>query len=263
MPGWIHRLVPRPLAMARLFCFPPAGHGSAIFRLWPSGLPFSYEVCAIDLPGRGARLREAPIPSIPTIVEQLIGPLLPELDRPFAFFGHSMGAVLATAVARSLAAHGERQPSHLIVSARRPPHMVDSASSLRALGDEDFVAEINRRYAGIPQEVLNDPELLAILLPALRADVAALEQYVPAAEVPLECPITACGGTSDTTTPRAHMEAWRRETRKQFRLRLFSGGHFYLLNERAALLAEIAQILGSMLSVSDGAQHPDFAAVPG
>jgi medium-chain acyl-[acyl-carrier-protein] hydrolase len=263
MPGWIHRLAPRPLTTARLFCFPPAGHGSAIFRLWPNGLPSSYEVCAIELPGRGARLREPPIPSIPTIVEQLIDSLLPELDRPFAFFGHSMGAVLAAAVAQSLAARGERQPSHLIVSARRPPLMFDSASSLRALADEDFVVEINRRYAGIPQEVVNDPELLAMLLPALRADVAALEQYVPAAQAPLECPITACGGTSDTTTPLAHMEAWRRETRKQFRLRLFSGGHFYFLNERVALLAEIAQILGSMLSVSGGVQHPGFAAVTG
>jgi surfactin synthase thioesterase subunit len=231
--------------------------------LWSNGLPSGFEVCAIELPGRGARLREPPISAIPTIVEQLVGSLLPELDRPFAFFGHSMGAVLALAVAQSLAQRGERQPSHLIVSARRAPHILDPAPSLRALGDQEFVVEINRRYAGIPAEVLNDSELMAMLLPALRADVAALEQYAPLAQPPLKCPITACGGTADSTTPRAHLEAWRHETSNQFQLRLFRGGHFYLLTERAALLAEIALILDSMPSAAEAVQYPDLLAAPG
>jgi medium-chain acyl-[acyl-carrier-protein] hydrolase len=262
MPGWIHRPAPRPFAAVRLICFPPAGHGSAVFRLWPGSVPMNVEVCAVELPGRGARLREAPISSMSAMVQQLIDALLPELDRPFAFFGHSMGAVLATAVAHSLAQRGGRQPSHLMVSARRPAHMSDSVPPLHTLDDNAFVVEINRRYGGIPAEVLADPEFLAMVLPALRADVAALEQYAPGAQQPLLCPISAFGGTADPTTPRAHLEAWRHETKGQFHLRLFAGGHFYLGPERLALLAEISQILGSMLSVDDGARYRDLVSAP-
>jgi medium-chain acyl-[acyl-carrier-protein] hydrolase len=249
MPAWISRHVPRPWALARVICFPPAGHSSAIFRLWSSSLPPRYELSAIELPGHGARLRETPTSSIPRIIEQLSDALLPELDRPLVFFGHSMGAVLAAALARLLAARGNHRLEHLIVSARRPPRLADPSPPLRELTDESFIHEINHRYAGIPEEVLNDPELLALLLPALRADVAALEQYAPCDEVPLECPITACGGISDATTPREHLEAWRSETRGPFRLRLFAGGHFYLTQQREALLAEITQTLDSLLSL--------------
>jgi surfactin synthase thioesterase subunit len=196
------------------------------------------------------------------IVQQLVDSLLPELDRPFAFFGHSMGAVLATAVAQSLAQLGGSQPSHLMVSARRPTHVLDSSPPLHTMDDNAFVLEINRRYAGIPAEILAEPEFLAMLLPALRADAAALETYAPPAQAPLLCPITAFGGTEDMTTPRSHLEAWRHVTKGQFRLRVFAGGHFYLGPERLALLAEISQILASMLSLDDGARHPDFVATP-
>jgi surfactin synthase thioesterase subunit len=195
------------------------------------------------------------------IVLQLVDSLLPELDRPFAFFGHSMGAVLATAVAQSLAQLDIRQPSHLMVSARRPTHVPDSAPPLHTMDDNDFVLEINRRYAGIPTEILAEPEVLTMLLPALRADAAALEKYAPVAQPPLLCPITAFGGTEDMTTPRAHLEAWRHVTKGQFRLRVFAGGHFYLGPERLALLAEISQILGS-ISLDDGARYPDIVAAP-
>ena len=246
MPAWISRHVPRPSATARVFCFPPAGHGAA-FRAWSNALPQRYELCAVELPGHGARLRETPLSSIPRIIDGLSEALLPELDRPFIFFGHSMGAVLAAALARRLAAHGEPCPAHLFVSARRPPRVFDPSPPLRELSDQAFVNAINRRYAGMPQEVLNDPELLALLLPALRADVAALERYAPGVEAPLDCPITACGGLADTATPRLHLEAWRSETLGSFRLRLFAGGHFYLTQQRAALLDEITLTLDDLL----------------
>jgi surfactin synthase thioesterase subunit len=196
------------------------------------------------------------------IVQELVVALLPELDRPFAFFGHSMGAVLATAVAQSLAQLGVRQPTHLMVSARRPTHVLDSAQPLHTLDDNAFVLEISRRYGGIPEEILAEPEFLAMLLPALRADAAALETYAPVAQPPLLCPITAFGGAEDMTTPRSHLEAWRHVTKGQFRVRVFAGGHFYLGPERLALLAEISQILAATLSVDDGARYPDLVGAP-
>jgi len=247
MTGWIFRPAPRPTAVARIFCFPYAGVGAAIFRLWPQGLPAEVEVCAIELPGRGARLRETPVPSIPSLVDQLIPALRPNLDRPFVFFGHSMGAVLATEVARGLAAAGERMPAHLIVSARRPPHVPDGQQLLHPLDDARFVAEINRRYGGIPQQLLDDAETLALLLPALRADVEALERHTPDARAPLPFPISVFGGSSDRMTPREHLDAWRGETDADFRVRVFPGGHFYVDSQRSALLADVSGILSAVL----------------
>ena len=248
MAGWIYRPVPRPAADVKLFCWPPAGLGAAVYRLWPKDLSPEVEVCAIELPGRGARLREKPISSVSAILSELLPVLRAELDRPFVFFGHSMGAVLAAETARALAASGEWRLSHLIVSAHRPPGMPDGEPVLHTLDDREFVTEINRRYAGIPQQLLEDKETLSLLLPALRADVAALEQHQPAQHAPLTTSITAFGGTSDGSTPREHLEAWRQQTTASFRARMFTGGHFYLESQRAAVLTEVSQILEAAMT---------------
>src|SRR5690606_29936603 len=123
------------------------------------------------------------------LVDRLRVELLPHLDLPFAFFGHSMGAIVAAEVCRALAAHRHPTPFHLFVSGRRPAGMRDSNPPLRHLSDADFLVEIHRRYAAIPPEVASEPDVLALLLPALRADIAALETHVPGAREPLDCPI--------------------------------------------------------------------------
>jgi surfactin synthase thioesterase subunit len=220
--------------------------GASVYRLWPRLLPESLDVCAVQLPGRENRLNEPRVPSVAQLVEALVPALLPELDLPFAFFGHSMGAVLAAELARALEARGGPLPGQLLVSARRPPHLPGTELPLRALPDATFLAEIQRRYGGIPAEILAQPELLELLLPTLRADIAALELHRPARREPLPCPITAFGGADDALTPHAHLEAWRDETRSAFRLRVFPGGHFYLEARRAELLADLAATLAPL-----------------
>lgn len=241
--AWLQRFSPNPQATARLFCFAHAGGGAAAFRLWHPGLPRHVEVCAIQLPGRANRIREAPLRSIPAIVEALLPSILPQLDRPYALFGHSMGSMVAFALAHELVRRGAPAPAHLFVSGRRGPTRPDPEPPLHVLSDADFVAELLRRYGGIPAEVLAEPELMQLLLPSLRADIHALETYRPGVPSPLPCPVTAYGGADDGLNPPDQLEAWRNETRAAFRYRTFPGGHFYLEGQRDALLRELTASL--------------------
>jgi len=221
-----------------------------VYRQWPSGLAPNFELCAVQLPGRTARLSEPAIASIPILVEGIVDAVTPHLDIPFVFFGHSMGAVLAAEVARALDARGLQLPRHLIVSARRPPHMPDPQSPLRNLADADFVDEVIHRFGGIAPEILAEKDVLAMLLPALRADVTALETYQPSRRTPLPCPISVFGGSDDALAPRGHLDAWREDTTSHFEICVFSGGHFYLESERTKVLAKISEILNLSLSVA-------------
>ena len=248
--SWLFRPAPCASARARLFCFPHAGVGASVFRLWPAGLPTDLDMCAVQLPGRTIRLSEPAIPSIPALADAIITAITPHLVMPFALFGHSMGAALAAEVAHGLAARGLPQPRRLIVSGRRPPRVPDPLPPLSGLSDPDFVAEIKRRYDGIPHEILANPDILAMLLPALRADIVALETYRPSARRPLNCPISVFGGAEDALAPRAHLDAWRDETASTFDVRVFPGGHFYLETERAAVLAQLSAMLALLLTAN-------------
>jgi len=226
-----------------LFCFSHAGGAASVFRSWPADLPSWIDVWAIQLPGHGSRWREPPIGTIPALVEAVVQALSPHLERPFAFFGHSMGAVLASEVARALAEREGLAPRHLFVSSRRPPHMTGFETTLHTLPDSEFLREIDGRYGGVPTEIRSSPDLLALLLPVLRADIAALETFRPDKGDPLRCPISAFGGAQDPLAPRSHLQAWRDQTDGQFRVRTFPGGHFYMKAHRADLLADISAAL--------------------
>jgi medium-chain acyl-[acyl-carrier-protein] hydrolase len=245
--GWLHRPATRPHASVNLFCFSHAGGTASTFRLWPAGLPAWLEVWAVQLPGRGSRWRERPIPTIPALVDAFIPVLLPHLRRPFAFFGHSMGAVLANEIARTLTEREAIVPRHLFVSSRRPPHMPASETNMHTLPDDELIKQINLRYGGVPRELLHSTDILALLIPALRADIAALETFQPSKGAALPFPISAFGGVRDPLVPRSHLEAWRSQTDGPFRVHMFPGGHFYMDSQRDALLAELSATLAPIL----------------
>jgi surfactin synthase thioesterase subunit len=233
-----------------LFCFPHAGGGAAAYRLWPAGLSRDVDVCAIQLPGHETRIKEPPLTTISSLVEALVPALRPFLDVPFAFFGHSMGAVVALEVARGLVSVRAQAPSHLVVSSRRAPHLPDPEPPLRALADDAFVAELDRRYGGLPAEITSCRELMDLFLPTIRADVAALETHRPPPREPLACPISAFGGSDDRLIAREHLDAWRHETSGAFRVRVFRGDHFYLHARRDEVLADLSSVLAPLTATA-------------
>ena len=177
--GWLQWPMARGDAALRLFCFHPAGVGASVYRQWGFGLPSSVEVAAVQLPGRGNRLKEPPVADVPLLVDALVSNLAPHFEGRFAFFGHSMGAVLAHELSHALRNRGLPSPSHLIVSGRKAPTVPTRFPPLSHLPDHVFVAEINSRYGGIAPEILQHQDVLDLLLPCLRADIAALENFVP------------------------------------------------------------------------------------
>lgn len=239
---WVRRPAPNPCARVRLFCFPHAGGGASIFWRWPADLPSRIEVCAVQLPGREDRIAEPHPAAAGPLVQALIAAVGPLLDLPFALFGHSLGALLAFELARGLRRLRAPEPVHLFVSGKSAPALPSPALDMSALPDGEFVRRI-QELAGTPPELLADAEVRAIFLPLLRADLAICDRYVYAPEPPLGCPISAFGGTEDAHVSRDALEAWRRETRAPFSVRMMPGGHFFLQASRGQVLAAIAEDL--------------------
>lgn len=233
---------------ARLFCFPFSGGGSPVFRGWTGALP-EVEIVAALLPGRERRLAEPPVRELRDLVDSLVSAMEPMLDRPFALFGHSMGALIAYEVARRLEALRLPLPIRLFASAFRSPERPNPSRPIHHLPDREFVEEL-RRYGGTPEGILENPEMLALVLPTLKADFRLHEVYVHPFRLPLDCPITAFAGAQDHVVPPAEMQGWERHGRRGHRghrLMVFPGGHFFLQDSRNQLLAEVARDLSADL----------------
>jgi surfactin synthase thioesterase subunit len=243
---WI--ITPRPnrASAVRLICVPPAGGSVAAFAGWAERLPRT-EVGIVQLPGRGSRVREPLIDSLPAVVDGVVDAITSAHPHPTVLFGHSFGAVIAFEAARRL--HGRGWPLlALFVSGRRAPGLGHQDQQVAALPVDAFVNEVRHRYDAIPDSLLREDELLNLVLPGLRADLAMAEGYRCEPAPPLSCPIVACAGRNDPHVSRTDLEAWRDETRSRFSAHLFGGGHHYLVQERAAITALIANQLSVILA---------------
>ena len=214
-------------ARLRLFCFPYAGANASIFRLWANTLGPEIEVCPVHLPGRERRLKELPIAHMEVLISALATALLPYLDQPFAFFGHSMGSLISFELARELRRRHAPSPTHLLLSGRHAPHLAPLAPPIHQLPPLDFMAAL-RRYQGTPESVLQNAEIMQLLLPVLRADFALCETYVYTEEPPLNCPISVFGGLQDEYANPPALKAWQTQTCSSFSLQMFPGHHFFL-----------------------------------
>lgn len=239
---WISLRRPNPDAGMRLFCFPYAGGGASIYRNWQENFPASIEVCPVQLPGREARLREPLFTDIATLVESTAQALLPFFDKPFAFFGHSMGALISYELAHLLRKDKAAVPAYLFVSGHRAPRFKSRESVTYSLPDGEFFDEL-RRLNGTPKQVLEHSELMAFIGPLLRADFEICGTYLYSQKSPLECPITAFGGISDNELPREKIEAWREYTSGPFSMRMLPGDHFFLHTAQPEMILTIARQL--------------------
>lgn len=246
--AWILRPRPRLAARMRLFSFPYAGAGASVYRAWPQALPPEVESCAVQPPGRENRLGERQHTNVVELAAAAAQGLRPYLDKPFAFFGHSLGALVCFELARRLRREQGLLPLYLFVSACRAPQRPDPHPALHALPDARFIEAVRGRYAAIPAEVVGHAELLELLLPTLKADFEAFETYRHASDAPLDCPVSCFGGVEDRFATRDELSDWREQTESFFRIKLYPGGHFYLQAVEAELLAELTADLTGMPS---------------
>lgn len=219
----------------RLFCFPYAGGSTAIFNTWGKYFPESVQICPVHLPGRGTRFLESPIAQFSLLINSIVKEIGTFLDKPFAFFGHSLGALVAFEITHQLRCNYSVQPAHLIVSGCTAPRCKTERKVLSKLPDRELLSAL-RQLNGTPHELLENEELMILLLPSLRADFALYESYQYQSRTPLACPLTVLGGALDREVDWQQLALWKMETTNTFSLHQLPGDHFFLHSDKSALL---------------------------
>jgi len=236
-----HRRDPR--ASVRLFCFPYAGGSASVFASWKSLLPPEVELCPVQYPGRNDRISEPHMTDVCEMADVAAKAIGPYLDMSFALFGHSLGALVAYEVAQALRRTGGARPKHLIVSAHRAPHIPLRREPTWQLDGASFKSRL-QELNGTPKEVFDHEELLALVLPLLRADFRLAETYThPGNREPLDCPITLFGGRDDADVNEAELSAWRETTRGPFEMKMMEGDHFFINSQKRELLQDVSRLL--------------------
>ncbi|HOY65263.1 MAG TPA: alpha/beta fold hydrolase [Candidatus Ozemobacteraceae bacterium] len=227
----------------RLFVPPYAGGNTTSFNAFRA--PFAtrgFELVPLELPGHGRRITEPLLTDIGAMVDDLYALVAVRLDRPFAFWGHSMGSLLAWLLAQRIERAGVAKPLALVVSGRRAPHLPERHPPRHTLPRPAFIEEL-RRFGGLPEEVLNHPAYMEYAEPIIRADFQALDTYVHVAGAPLTVPIGVLMGDRDDVTLE-EAERWREATRGPVIVERVAGGHFFLHDAPDATAARVARLIG-------------------
>ena len=229
LDAWV--VLPRPpvvTAKKRLFCFPFAGGGATTYRKWAGSLGPDIEVCAIQLPGRESRLFDPALEDVDTMIAALLEHLPSYFDRPYAFYGHSMGALLAFELTRGIEKlDGLRSPERLFLAAHRAAHLPLQRPPMSTLSDADFIEKI-RGYGGFVDEILNNSEMMELILPTIRADFRLCDHYKLKDQTLIQCPIHVFAGSQDTQTLLESTYAWSLRSQAPVDIQVFSGGHFFI-----------------------------------
>ena len=236
---WITNTRPVTHAHVRLFCLPYAGGGASVFHTWKTAFPMTIQVCPIQLPGREDRLCEQPFRHLPPLLAALAQAFSPYLEKPFALFGHSMGALIAFELARYLRRTFGIHPVHLFVAGFDAPHITRTHKPVHTLPEPEFIEKL-QTLKGTPEEVLAHDELMRLLLPTLRADFALCETYDYSDDAPLNCPLTVFGGLEDKNTSPVHLRTWNKHTTCACAVDMLPGSHFFLRENRNKILDIIA-----------------------
>lgn len=227
-----------------LLCLPHAGGGAVAYRSWAAALGPEVEVVCVRLPGRESRLREDPYTAVDDLVPALVEGLEPWLHGRHAWFGHSMGALLAFEACRELRRRRMPSPERLFVSARQAPHLPSRETAVHDAPDTALLAHLDA-LNGTSGELLHSNRAVSVLMPMLRADFAVSETYHWAPEPPLDCPVSVYGGADDPVVNDEELQAWQRHTTADCTVRTFPGAHFYLHEDFAPVASAIGADLRS------------------
>lgn len=239
---------PRPQAAVRLFCLPYAGAGASAYRRWPAAMGADVEVIAVQPPGRENRIAEDAAFDRDDLAAAIAAQIVTD-DRPYALYGHSLGGWDAYEVTRHLHRTGGPLPVKLYTGGCRAPHIpvTGTFAGLSTLEDDALVARI-AQGGGLHEAILAEPELIELLLPALRADFTRLDRYTHTGGDPLPIPIVAYAARADTAVTLADIQPWDRHTTEGCTIHEVDGDHFFLLDDNSRVTDLIAKDLLSALT---------------
>jgi medium-chain acyl-[acyl-carrier-protein] hydrolase len=261
---WIDLPGAKQGSLLRLFCFPYAGGSAQMFRAWQRFFPREVSLSPVHLPGRAQRINEPPFKRLKPLVDAVTDAMIHCLPDAFAFWGHSMGALISFEVARALRRKGRSGPLALFVSGRIAPQIPDPDPPTFCLSDPEFIARLGQ-LNGTPKEFLAHPELIQVFLPTIRADFELAETYMYEPEGPLACPIYAYGGMEDKDVTVDNLRAWQEQTSGKCEVRVFPGDHFFIHSSTATVISALSNDLlrvspwstnANKLSVAPGNSYP-------
>jgi len=223
----IETLTKNQNANVRLFCFHYGGGSGVSFYPWIGKIPNFVELMVVELPGRGNNMSQPLLTDVHDITIFLVEEIKYYLDKPFVFFGHSVGSLISFELTKAMKGQNLPLPVHLILSGSMAPHTLHKRQHICHLDDEAFSKEL-KIYNGIPQEVQNESSLMDIFLPIIRADMSIIENYKYSPSKPLECDITTITGNDDLTVSREDAKAWGHYTGLSYNHCTLNGDHFFI-----------------------------------
>lgn len=254
--NWLAHHKTSPNVRLRLFAFPFGGGAASVFRSWSTEFSSEIEICPVQLPGRETRVSEKPITRMSQMVQELVPAINSYADLPFAFFGHSMGALIAYEIACNPELR-RNNLIHIFVSSCRAPQDMPRGLRRHGLSDDQLIAEMRR--LGAPDEVLCNSELLRYLLPVMRADFQLVDTYQYQPSPRLTCPVSAFVGETDSEVSERDLCAWRQHTTSDFSTKTFAGNHFYIANDPRPVIRAICLYLTPVIGPTAVVGKPSSA----
>jgi medium-chain acyl-[acyl-carrier-protein] hydrolase len=229
---WFEHLSRTKTPSLRVFCMPYAGGSADIYRGWQRWFPEQIDICLVHLPGRGKRVREKPFTQLTPLVKAIAAQIGAKIKVPYAFYGHSMGALISFELGRELLDKHRNSPAHIFVSGCRAPQWPRTKRPTFNLPHDKFIDEL-KRLNGTPREVFDDPELMEVFFKILRADFEIVDTYEYRRKERLSCPITVYGGLQDEDVSVESCRAWQEQTSVNCKVQMFEGDHFFIRNPRS------------------------------
>ncbi|ACE84610.1 thioesterase II family protein [Cellvibrio japonicus] len=248
MDGLLAVVKKNPNATIKLFCFPYAGGSAAIFQQWSRYITANVEVICLQLPGRGDRLDDDLYREMEPLLDDLLQEMMPCIDRPYVFLGYSLGAKTAYELARRLQALEFPVPGLFFSIASPAPHIPRASAPIHLLPDDQFIHRL-REYQGASDDVLDDPDVMQLLLPGLRADFSILENYRYTDATKLKTKACLFGGADDMAVPYGHLHAWAEHFTGSVESRVYPGGHFFFDTSLQPFLQDINVLLNTEIAL--------------